>query len=121
MTRAGGAGSEAPLGARIRERLSRKHRGKGHGVPCRELAEALDASPREVRSAITELRLAGVPVCGHPRTGYFLARTAAELNETCDFLRNRALHSLQLEARLRKVPLQRLVGQLSLNLFEDAR
>jgi biotin operon repressor len=115
------ARADEPLLDRMRERLRKRHKGRGHGVSCRDLAEALDASPREVRSAITDLRLAGVPVCGHPRTGYFLARTAAELNETCDFLRNRALHSLQLEARLRKVPLQRLVGQLSLNLFEDAR
>lgn len=113
--------TEQPLMQRVRERLARLHRGKGRGIACRDLAEVLDASQREVRAAITELRLAGEPVCGHPRTGYFLARTPEELNATCDFLRNRALHSLQLEARLRKVPLQSLVGQLSLNLFEDAR
>ena len=38
------------------------------------------------------------------------------MDETCRFLRGRALHSLQLEARLRKLPMQELVGQISLNL-----
>jgi hypothetical protein len=53
-------------------------------------------------------------VCGHPATGYFIASNREELEETCQFLRSRAMHSLVLEAKLRGLPLADLVGQLRL-------
>lgn len=92
------------------------HVGRDAGVSCAKLAAQAQASERDVREAVTELRNGGVAVCGYPRSGYYIARTAEELDETCRFLRGRALHSLQLEARLRKLPMQELVGQISLNL-----
>lgn len=91
-----------------------RHIGSGNGITAAALAEALHTMPRQVRALITELRLDSVAVCGTPKTGYYIAATADELETTCQFLRGRALHSLTLESRLRKLPLADLVGQLHL-------
>ncbi|XAI95651.1 hypothetical protein [Microcystis phage Mae-JY22] len=88
--------------------------GRKNGQRVRDLAYNLRCSERLVRTLVTELREDGVAVCGHPTTGYFIAETAEELEECCQFLRRRALHSLGLEARLRKMPLPDLIGQLHL-------
>lgn len=90
------------------------HIGKKNGITALNLAEYLDTYARQVRTLITELRKDGIAVCGKPETGYYIAADAEELEETCQFLRGRALHSLGLEARLRKVPLADLVGQMRL-------
>lgn len=91
-----------------------RHIGKARGVTAAELAGHLNCAERIVRELVTELRLDGVAVCGHPATGYFVAATREELEETCAFLRSRAMHSLVLEAKLRGLPLADLVGQLHL-------
>ena len=91
-----------------------RHIGRGNGITALALAECLDTYARQIRVLITELREDGVAVCGHPSTGYFIAGNAAELEETCQFLRGRAMHSLNLESRLRKVPLADLIGQMRL-------
>lgn len=88
--------------------------GKANGIPGAELAQGLELSMRDVRHAISELRMEGIAICGHPHTGYFIAANPAELEETCAFLRDRALHSLTLESKLRHVPLPELLGQLRL-------
>lgn len=90
------------------------HIGAGRGITARHLAARLDCPARRVRALVTEAREEGTAICGHPRTGYFIAETAEELEETCQFLRSRALHSLLLESRLRRVPLADLLGQLHL-------
>lgn len=90
------------------------HVGRGKGISAVSLAEGMDTYSRNVRSLITELRLDGIAICGTPETGYYIAETAEELEDTCQFLRQRALHSLHLEACLRKVPLADLVGQMHL-------
>lgn len=90
------------------------HIGRDRGITAAHVAGRLNVPARQVRSLVTELREEGVAVCGHPRTGYFIAATAQELEETCQFLRCRALHSLTLESRLRRVPLADLLGQLHL-------
>jgi len=105
-----------PLQGRVLARLYAFHEGRARGVRCKALAAALEASERAVRAAIASLREAGQPICGKPASGYFYARTPEELRETCDFLRSRALTSLTLEARLRKVPLAELAGQMLLEL-----
>ena len=91
-----------------------RHIGRGHGIGVVALALQAGTSTRQVRKFVTELRQDGVAVCGTPQHGYYIAGTADELDETCQFLRRRALHSLTLESRLRKVPLADLVGQLHL-------
>lgn len=91
-----------------------RHIGAERGITAQELAEELGLSARELRRHISELREEGVAVCGHPQTGYFIARDDSELEGTCAFLRSRALHSLRLESRLRRIPLEDLIGQLRL-------
>lgn len=91
-----------------------RHIGRGHGIGVCDLALQLDVPERQVRSLITELRHDGVAICGTPKDGYYIAKDADELEETCNFLRRRALHSLSLESCLRKMPLADLVGQLHL-------
>jgi len=88
--------------------------GKVNGIAGVDLAQILELKEREIRHAISDLRMEGIAVCGHPKTGYFIAANPAELEETCAFLRDRALHSLTLESKLRHVPLPELLGQLRL-------
>lgn len=91
-----------------------RHIGRGNGITAVALANELHVQPRQVRALVTDLRLDGVAVCGQPATGYYIAANAEEVETTCQFLRSRALQSLTLESRLRKVPLVDLVGQLRL-------
>lgn len=90
--------------------------GRERGVTAQVLSAQLSVPTRALRTLISELRSEGMPICGHPTTGYYIAETAAELQSTCDFLRSRALHSLVLESRLRKCSLAQLIGQLQLEL-----
>lgn len=92
------------------------HVGKARGIKARALADKLGIAERTVRQLITELREDSVAVCGHPTSGYYLAQTSAELEETLAFLRRRALHSLKLASTLSKLPLAVIVGQLQLNI-----
>lgn len=90
------------------------HNGRAQAIRVRDLAARLNLPERAVRRLVSEAREAGHAICAHPRDGYFLAATADELNETCAFLRSRAMHSLVIESRLRKVPLPELLGQMQL-------
>lgn len=89
--------------------------GAQYGTTVQTLADLMHTTPRDVRKLVSELRMDGVAVCGTPRTGYYIAATPEELEETCQFLRHRALTSLQLESRLRKIPMPDLIGQIHLN------
>ena len=89
-----------------------RHIGRGNGITAKQLADANDLPERKVRLFISELRDDGNAICGTPQDGYFIAQTPEELEETCEFLRHRAMHSLHLESRLRKIPLADLLGQL---------
>jgi biotin operon repressor len=88
------------------------HVGRDNGIPVDAIAKRMDLQARQVRTHVSALRAEGVAVCGTPETGYFIAATAEELDETCQFLRHRAMHSLQLESRLRNIPMPDLLGQL---------
>ncbi len=90
------------------------HIGKGNGIGVKEIATNLGVDQRQTRRLVDELRSDGHAVCAHPTTGYYIAANADELEHTCEFLRSRALHSLTLESRLRKIPLVDLLGQLHL-------
>ena len=100
----------------LRSRLNLEHVGKARGVSAETLAGWLYVPARAVRTMITDLRRMGLPVCGLPNTGYYIAETQEELEDTCKFLRSRAMHSLNLEACLRKMSTHYLVGQLELEL-----
>jgi len=90
------------------------HSGKSKGISCARIASLLDIPERRVRHLVTELRDDGTVICGHPSTGYYVANTHEELDETLDFLKNRALHSLKLHSKLSGLPLADLIGQLHL-------
>lgn len=91
-----------------------RHLGKDDGIKAKNLAAAAGVSEREVRHQVSALREEGIAVCGHPRTGYFIASSADELETTVEYLKARALHSLHLASRLTNIPLPDLIGQLHL-------
>lgn len=95
--------------------LTRDHAGKAAGIAAEALARKLSIDERLLRSLVSQAREHGVPIGATPRDGYFVAKTADELRECCEFLRSRAMHSLRIEARLRRISLPELLGQLSLN------
>ena len=74
-----------------------RHNGREQGVHIRDLVARIlnsmlggEAAERKVRDFIQELRLEKYPICAHPESGYFMAETDKELNETCAFLLARA-------------------------------
>jgi hypothetical protein len=105
----------SPVSSRVWEVLQ-QHLGRESGIRCRDLARQVEATPRQVRQAVVELRLGDVPVCGHPTTGYFIAANKAELDETCAFLRERSMTSLKQEAALKRIPAAELAGQMQMEL-----
>lgn len=98
----------------------RNHIGRRHGVTatalCREVlgCHPTSGDERFLRTLVVELRLAGHHVCAHPRDGYFLADTAAEMEETCEFLRSRSMSGLQQISAMKRVSIPDLVGQMRL-------
>lgn len=92
-----------------------RHQGREAGISAQALAAELGVPPRILRKAISALREEGVAICGQPHTGYYMAATPEELQASCAFLEHRALHSLRLLSRMKKVSLPELLGQLRLN------
>ena len=72
--------------------LLSKHIGKENGLTAGSIHQIMDIPMRRVRTLVSELREDGHAVCGTPETGYFIAANPEELEETCEFLRNRALN-----------------------------
>ena len=99
----------------------RQHVGQAHGATAKQLVQALTgrheyaAAERHLRNVVEQLRLEGYPVCAHPSHGYYLAASDADLELTCDYLRSRAMKSLQQIAAMRRVSLPDLLGQLRLS------
>jgi len=79
---------------------------------------------RDLRTLITELRYEGVPIVSvsdRHGGGYYLASAGSETEEYCARLRVQALKKLKMEARIRRIALPRLVGQIAMNLGDDDR
>lgn len=94
--------------------IMQSHIGKSNAIGGEDLARAIGVSSREMRK-MTDLAIEqGIALCSHPANGYWIASNAQELEETCQFHRGRALHELHKEAKLRKIPLPDLLGQLHL-------
>jgi hypothetical protein len=94
--------------------------GRDNGIHVRDLVARItgQAAPapaleRRVREFVSALRLQGEQICGKPDTG--MAASAAELDETCRYLRSRAVSGLLIESRMRRVSMPALLGQLSLS------
>lgn len=97
------------------------HIGKDNGISAEDLAmkilcadEPRPGAERRLRHIITDLRMHGVRICGHPSTGYYLATTAEDIEHTCQYLHHRAMTSLVQISRLRDIALPDLLGQLKL-------
>lgn len=95
-------------------RIMQNHIGKANAINGEDLAQMLGTSPREMRKMTDAVIDDGVTLCSHPANGYWIAENAQELEATCQFHRTRALHELAKEAKLRKMPMQDLLGQLHL-------
>jgi hypothetical protein len=102
----------AQLQAIVVSYLSANCRGRARGMHAEILARKLSIAERRLRSVINAAREEGIAIVGTPETGYFVAETAEELEEGCAFLRSRAMNSLRAEARMRKISLPALLGQL---------
>ncbi|MGH6622908.1 MAG: HTH domain-containing protein, partial [Burkholderiaceae bacterium] len=92
--------------------MARDHQGRAQGISAAALASKVGISERMLRHLISDAREDGVAIVGVPESGYFIAQNGEELEQCCNFLRSRAMHSLVIEARLRKVALPELLGQL---------
>lgn len=91
------------------------HQGRERGIGAADLARVAGIPERRLRTLISELRDQGTAICATPETGYFLAVTPEELNESCKFLHDRAMHSLRRASQMQKISLPDLFGQLMLN------
>lgn len=99
----------------------RHHIGRANGITAKALVVEINAragkpviTERELRHLVVDLRKDGHHVCAHPKTGYYLAADATELEETYTFLTHRALCSLQQAAAMKRVSVPDLFGQLRL-------
>jgi hypothetical protein len=111
---------------RIHQELTR-HIGRGRAIDMSELyLLAFDQRPaskinatRRLRKILTAMRHEGVPICSASTTdggGYYLAQAGSELEDYLARLHGRALRILVQEARLRKITLPELLGQMRLRL-----
>lgn len=91
------------------------HCGRERSIKSSALADRVGVTERKLRDFVTECRLDGLAICGSPKTGYFVARTQDEIEETIKFLKHRALTSLALVATLEKRPMADVLGQLHIN------
>ncbi len=97
------------------------HIGQKKGVRAHTVVAAITgnserntAAERQLRHTIVELRKEGFHICGSPATGYFIAETEKELNETCEFLYHRAMTTLEQISKMKQTSLPDLRGQLRL-------
>lgn len=90
------------------------HIGADKGIAVKDLALAARIGERDVRHQVSALREEGIAICGHPKTGYFIAANAEELATTVEYLKSRAMHSLHIASRMTKTPMADLLGQLKL-------
>jgi hypothetical protein len=103
------------------------HPGKNRAVGAGALYEAVFGRPwrdkirdtRRLRHLITRLRNDGYPICSSSDGeggGYYLASAGSELDDHCKRIHGRAMRLLVMEARLRKLSLPELMGQISIAL-----
>lgn len=107
-----------PLEEALADRLQ-QCQGRARALTAELLARELDVSDRLLRQTIEALvEVYGLPIgssVGSP-PGYYWITTAEEIEATCRNLRARAMACLVREARLRKMHLEELLGQLRLGV-----
>jgi hypothetical protein len=106
------------------------HPGKNRAIGAGALFEAVYGieskdkirDTRKLRELITAMRNEGYPICSTSDGeggGYYLASAGSELDDHCSRIHARAMRLLVMEARLRKVSLPGLVGQISMALARE--
>lgn len=83
--------------------------GRENGIHVRDLVARItgqlitsEALERRVRELVKDLRLEHHRICAYPATGYFLAADDRELNETCRFLLDRSVSSVEQVAAMKR-------------------
>lgn len=106
----------------------RRHVGKPNAITMTRLTAAIQSAAvvpsaryeesRIVRSIISQLREEGHPIAHHNGRGggYFWAANEAELEETANWFRQRAMSAFRQEANLKRISLVELVEQLQLDI-----
>jgi hypothetical protein len=106
------------------------HPGKNRAIGAGVLYEAIYGKQskdkirdtRKLRELITAMRNEGYPICSTSDAeggGYYLASAGSELDDHCKRIHARAMRLLVMEARLRKISLPGLVGQISMALARE--
>lgn len=105
------------------------HKGKENAIDMGELYRRVFGEDfqdkitdtRKLRKVITELRKRGFPVLSSMKgqnRGYYLAKTAEEINEFTKTMEKRALKTLMLICRIKKISLPQYLGQLQIRRLE---
>ncbi|MBX3588825.1 MAG: hypothetical protein KF796_19510 [Ramlibacter sp.] len=101
--------------AQLLNALSR-HLGCAQGIRAKDLARELGSTgTRQIRKGISALRDEGVAICGTPSTGYYIATTPDELQQTLAFHKKRLEHEARIVRHLEALCTPALKGQLLLN------
>lgn len=101
--------------------ILKSHRGKDNAISRGALVDAVNGETplfpvheRGIREAIKHLVTQHGERIGSCVGGYFLIETFEELEKVCRYYHSYGLSSLFVEARLRRVSLPDLLGQLSM-------
>ena len=103
------------------------HVGRSNAIGMGELFELVFGQPyehrinstKQLRRLITKLRRQGVRICSVSATGgggYWLAAAGSELEDYTGRLKKQGLKKLAQAARLEKISLPDLLGQIRMNL-----
>ena len=79
---------------------------------------------RAMRKLITALRRKGVPIGSTSAVnggGYYLCRAGSEVTAFCDRLTRRALTTLGMVAKVKKLSMPELLGQMRMNLTTETQ
>lgn len=81
--------------------FARLQRGQDNGKDVKTLAFEVGTTERAIRQLVDDLIEDGIPVCAHPKTGYYIPQTEAEVQATCQWLHGRAVHTLAKVGKLK--------------------
>ncbi len=106
-------------------KILESHRGRANLIGRFDLVERINqecspASEREIRATITHLVEEHAVWIGSCPKGYFMIQTDEELLAVCKYYHSYAMSLLYKEAKLRKISLHQLLGQLSFEFREES-
>jgi hypothetical protein len=95
------------------------HYGRARAIRVPDLAALVGVGPREVQAIVHRLRIehaAPIASTSARPAGYFMAETAAEIEQFVREQRRKALGTLAAIAAVRRVALPELLGQLAIEM-----